>query len=109
MSFVLVHVYRWEELNSLADQRRRLLAGAEQVHKFVRDAAETNDRMNEKVLTIAVASGPAGPVLARPVFTFTFKIVETCITLCLAIANLAQQAASTASELHVYIRTCMLV
>ena len=42
---------RWEELNSLADQRRRLLAGAEQVHKFVRDAAETNDRMNEKVRT----------------------------------------------------------
>ena len=44
-----IYVCRWEELNSLADQRRRLLAGAEQVHKFVRDAAETNDRMNEKV------------------------------------------------------------
>ena len=44
-----INVCRWEELNSLADQRRRLLAGAEQVHKFVRDAAETNDRMNEKV------------------------------------------------------------
>jgi spectrin beta len=39
---------RWEELNSLAEQRRRLLAGAEQVHRFVRDATETNDRMNEK-------------------------------------------------------------
>ena len=32
------------------DQRRALLAGAEQVHKFVRDSIETNDRMNEKVL-----------------------------------------------------------
>ena len=45
---------RWEELNSLADQRRRLLAGAEQVHRFVRDAVETNDRMNEKVLIYTV-------------------------------------------------------
>ena len=45
----LVLVIRWEELNSLADQRRRLLAGAEQVHRFVRDASETNDRMNDKV------------------------------------------------------------
>ena len=44
-----IHVYRWEELNSLAEQRGRLLSGAEQVHKFVRDATETNDRMNEKV------------------------------------------------------------
>ena len=42
-------VCRWEELNSLAEQRRQLLAGAEQVHRFVRDAFETNDRMNEKV------------------------------------------------------------
>lgn len=42
-------VHRWEELNSLAEQRRKLLAGAEQVHRFVRDAVETNDRMNEKV------------------------------------------------------------
>ncbi|CAI8040975.1 Spectrin alpha chain, non-erythrocytic 1 [Geodia barretti] len=39
---------RWEELNSLAEERRKLLAGAEQVHRFVRDAVETNDRMNEK-------------------------------------------------------------
>ena len=37
-------------MNSLAEERRRLLAGAEQVHRFVRDAVETNDRMNEKVL-----------------------------------------------------------
>ena len=44
-------VCRWEELNSLAEQRRQLLAGAEQVHRFVRDAFETNDRMNEKVWT----------------------------------------------------------
>ena len=43
---------RWEELNSLAEQRRKLLRGAEQVHKFVRDAAETNDRMNEKASLI---------------------------------------------------------
>ena len=42
---------RWEELNSLVEQRRCLLAGAEQVHRFVRDAVETNDRMNEKVCT----------------------------------------------------------
>ena len=45
----LLCVFRWEELNSLTEQRGRLLSGAEQVHKFVRDATETNDRMNEKV------------------------------------------------------------
>ena len=47
--FVHVCTCRWEELNLLAEQRGKLLSGAEQVHKFVRDAAETNDRMNEKV------------------------------------------------------------
>ena len=47
---------RWEELNSLAEQRRRLLRGAEQVHKFVRDAAETNDRMNEKASFVTTTS-----------------------------------------------------
>lgn len=47
--FACVYVCRWEELNSLAEQRRKLLAGAEQVHRFIRDAIETNDRMNEKV------------------------------------------------------------
>ena len=41
--------FRWEELISLTKQRKQLLKGAEQVHKFVRDASETNDRMNEKV------------------------------------------------------------
>lgn len=40
---------RWDELISLAKERDQLLKGAEQVHKFVRDASETNDRMNEKV------------------------------------------------------------
>ena len=40
---------RWEELISLTKQRKQLLKGAEQVHKFVRDASDTNDRMNEKV------------------------------------------------------------
>ena len=50
----LVLLYRWEELNSLAEERRKLLAGAEQVHRFVRDAVETNDRMNEKVLCPAI-------------------------------------------------------
>lgn len=34
---------------SLAKEREQLLKGAEQVHEFVRDASETNDRMNEKV------------------------------------------------------------
>ena len=52
----LVLLYRWEELNSLAEERRKLLAGAEQVHRFVRDAVETNDRMNEKVLCPAITS-----------------------------------------------------
>ena len=41
--------FRWEELISLTKQRKELLNGAEQVHKFIRDASETNDRMNEKV------------------------------------------------------------
>ena len=41
--------FRWEELISLTKQRKELLHGAEQVHKFIRDASETNDRMNEKV------------------------------------------------------------
>ena len=40
---------RWEELISLSNERDQLLKGAEQVHKFVRDASDTNDRMNEKV------------------------------------------------------------
>ena len=40
---------RWEELMSLTKERDQKLKGAEQVHKFVRDASETNDRMNEKV------------------------------------------------------------
>lgn len=44
-----VCVCRWEELNSLSEQRRKLLAGAEQVHRFIRDAIETNERMSEKV------------------------------------------------------------
>ena len=47
--FVFIHTCRWKELNSLAQQRGRLLSGAEQVHKFVRDATETNDRVDEKV------------------------------------------------------------
>ena len=42
-------MYRWEELISLSNERDQLLKGAEQVHKFVRDASDTNDRMNEKV------------------------------------------------------------
>ena len=42
-------ISRWQELVSLADERKRLLKGAEQVHKFIRDVSETNDRMNEKV------------------------------------------------------------
>lgn len=33
----------------LTNERKQLLEGAEQVHKFVLDASETNDRMNEKV------------------------------------------------------------
>ena len=33
----------------MTKQRKQMLKGAEQVHKFVRDASETNDRMNEKV------------------------------------------------------------
>lgn len=40
---------KWEELNTLVNERRELLKGAEQVHKFVRDASETNERMSEKV------------------------------------------------------------
>ena len=43
-----MHV-RWQELIRLTDERKRMLKGAEQVHRFVRDASETNDRMNEKV------------------------------------------------------------
>ena len=34
---------------ALTGERKELLKGAEQVHKFIRDASETNDRMNEKV------------------------------------------------------------
>ena len=49
VEIILVSVCRWEELISLTKQRKQLLKGAEQVHKFVRDASETNDRMNEKV------------------------------------------------------------
>ena len=41
---------KWEELNGLVEERKDLLKGAEQVHKFVRDASETNDRMNDKVV-----------------------------------------------------------
>lgn len=44
-----IYNFRWEELISLTKQRKELLSGAEQVHKFIRDASETNDRMNEKV------------------------------------------------------------
>lgn len=44
-----VRFLRWEELILLTKQRKELLNGAEQVHKFIRDASETNDRMNEKV------------------------------------------------------------
>ena len=44
--------FRWEELISLTRQRKGLLNGAEQVHKFIRDASETNDRMNEKVCVL---------------------------------------------------------
>ena len=33
----------------MAKEREQLLKGAKEVHKFVRDASETNDRMNEKV------------------------------------------------------------
>ncbi len=40
---------KWAELNSLVNERRESLKGAEQVHKFVRDASETNERMSEKV------------------------------------------------------------
>ena len=49
VKIIPVTVCRWEELISLTKQRKQLLKGAEQVHKFVRDASETNDRMNEKV------------------------------------------------------------
>ena len=40
---------RWQELVTLTEERKKMLKGAEQVHRFVRDASETNDRMNEKV------------------------------------------------------------
>ena len=40
---------RWEELVTLVNQRDALLKAAEEVHKFITDASETNDRMNEKV------------------------------------------------------------
>ena len=43
---------KWAELNGLVEERKGLLKGAEQVHKFVRDASETNDRMNDKVCCI---------------------------------------------------------
>lgn len=46
---------KWAELNGLVEERKDLLRGAEQVHKFVRDASETNDRMNEKVPYISLA------------------------------------------------------
>lgn len=46
---VMCSVFRWGELISLANEREELLKDAKQVHKFVRDASETNDRMNEKV------------------------------------------------------------
>lgn len=45
---IIMHC-RWQELIRLTDERKRMLKGAEQVHRFVRDASETNDRMNEKV------------------------------------------------------------
>lgn len=48
MSYVLPPI-RWQELVALTGERKELLKGAEQVHKFIRDASETNDRMNEKV------------------------------------------------------------
>jgi len=44
-----VFLFRWEELISSAQERKQLLEEAEQVHKFVLDATETNDHMNEKV------------------------------------------------------------
>ena len=58
--------FRWEELVSLTDERKRLLKGAEQVHKFVRDASETNDHMNEKVLHVCTC-------------TCTCAFVGTCV------------------------------
>ena len=55
LTFIVnVYIYvqcRWEELNALVEQRRRLLVGAEQVHRFVRDVGETNDRMSDKART----------------------------------------------------------
>lgn len=48
MCIIIMHC-RWQELIRLTDERKRMLKGAEQVHRFVRDASETNDRMNEKV------------------------------------------------------------
>ena len=70
-----MYICRWEELNSLAEQRRRLLRGAEQVHKFVRDATETNDRMNEKASFIATVL-----TLARTTCMYVLIIhTSTCI------------------------------
>ncbi len=45
---------KWAELNALVNERRESLKGAEQVHKFVRDASETNERMSEKVSEVHV-------------------------------------------------------
>ena len=45
----LFDLCRWEELVTLVNQRDGLLKAAEEVHKFITDASETNDRMNEKV------------------------------------------------------------
>lgn len=45
---------RWEELVTLVNQRDALLKAAEEVHKFITDASETNDRMNEKVRSCEV-------------------------------------------------------
>lgn len=43
---------KWNQLEQLVMERNQHLAGAEQVHRFISEAAETNDRMNEKAKTL---------------------------------------------------------
>ena len=45
-------VCRWKELVKITEERKELLAGASKVHKFIREADDTKDRISDKVRTV---------------------------------------------------------
>ena len=85
---LMLHVVRWEKIQTSLAEHKHKLAAALEVHAFNRDIDDINDRINEKVcirllLRLFPSPGIAGMVmiiilpLCPPPLTQTFHISFT--------------------------------